>query len=170
MWWFQEVVSRTYKPSAQLYSKCVYKVLFLASHEEYFNVDGWPAESDRAFYYKATSEVPLLQDTMIRTFMIGLSRTITFTARDTVSLAEMLAKRAAALHNFDSSSSSTTDFPSLMCDKPAEMFDLLFKLTAYSFPDTIALPKDYVPPSMAIGSAYWTVRHSFRFSHVQIVT
>ena len=61
MWWFHEVVPGQYAPSAQLFSKCVYKVLFLANHEEYFNVDGWPAENDRQLYYRVTAEIPLLQ-------------------------------------------------------------------------------------------------------------
>ncbi len=153
MWWFHDVVPRMYKPPAQLFSKCLYKVLFLASLEEYFSVDGWPAESDRGLYYKATLEIPLLQDTMMQIFMMGLSRSIQFTARDTVTLAEMLVKRAGSLHT----SLSSPDFAPLKCDKPAEIFDMLFKLTAYSYPDSIALPKDYTPPSMAIASAYWMV-------------
>ena len=33
--------------------------------------------------------------------------------------------------------------------------EFLFQLAAYSYPDTITLPKDYVPPKMAIMSAYW---------------
>ena len=55
------MVPGQYAPSAQLFSKCVYKVLFLANHEEYFNVDGWPAENDRQLYYRVTAEIPLLQ-------------------------------------------------------------------------------------------------------------
>ena len=46
--------------------------------------------------------------------------------------------------------------PPIQCDKPAEVLDMLFKLTEYNYPDSIALPKDYVPPSMAIATPYWT--------------
>ena len=94
-------------------------MLFLANHEEYFNVDGWPAENDRQLYYRVTSEIPLLQDTLIRIFMVGLSRSNQMTARDAVSLAEMMVKRAAGLHhNFGdgsaaAASASETDFPAL---------------------------------------------------------
>ena len=98
----------------------------------------------------------MLQDTLIRIFMVGLSRSNQMTARDAVSLAEMMVKRAAGLHNFADSSASVTEFPALQCDKPAEVLDMLFKLTEYNYPDSIALPKDYVPPSMAIATPYWT--------------
>ena len=91
--------------------------------------------------------------------MVGLSRSNQITGRDAVSLAEMMVKRAAGLRNFDGSG-STTDFPALQCDKPAEVLDMLFKLTEYNYPDSIALPKDYVPPSMAIATPYWTVSAS----------
>ena len=33
--------------------------------------------------------------------------------------------------------------------------EFLFQLAAYNYPDSITLPKDYVPPKMAISSAYW---------------
>ena len=101
--------------------------------------------------------------------MVGLSRSNQMTARDAVSLAEMMVKRAAGLHhNFgdgsaaSAASASETDFPALQCDKPAEVLDMLFKLTEYNYPDSIALPKDYVPPSMAIATPYWTVSCSVK--------
>ena len=40
-------------------------------------------------------------------------------------------------------------------DRDQQVMEFLFQLAAYSYPDTITLPKDYVPPKMAIMSAYW---------------
>ena len=59
-----------------------------------------------------------LQDTLIRIFMVGLSRGNQMTGRDAVSLAEMMVKRAAGLHhnfadNGSAASSSSSDFPAL---------------------------------------------------------
>jgi hypothetical protein len=36
--------------------------------------------------------------------------------------------------------------------------ECLFQATAYVYPESIALPADYTPPSMAIATAYWKVR------------
>ena len=40
-------------------------------------------------------------------------------------------------------------------DRDQQVMEFLFQLAAYSYPDTITLPKDYVAPKMAIMSAYW---------------
>ncbi len=42
-------------------------------------------------------------------------------------------------------------------DKPKELVEFLINLGAYSYPDTIALPAGYIPPSMAIKPTYWKV-------------
>ena len=47
------------------------------------------------------------------------------------------------------------DFPILSADKVQEVMECLFQLTAYNYPETITLPPDYTPPSMAISTAYW---------------
>ena len=46
-------------------------------------------------------------------------------------------------------------FQVLNVDRDQQVMEFLFQLAAYSYPDTITLPKDYVPPKMAIMSAYW---------------
>ncbi len=45
----------------------------------------------------------------------------------------------------------------LHTDKPKELVKFLINLGAYSYPDTIALLADYMPPSMAIKPTYWKV-------------
>jgi hypothetical protein len=39
-----------------------------------------------------------------------------------------------------------------------QIMECLFQATAYVYPESIALPADYTPPSMAIATAYWKVR------------
>ncbi len=51
------------------------------------------------FFSQATSEIPLMQETVTRLFLIGLSKYHPLNGPDTVDLAEFLAKRAAALHH-----------------------------------------------------------------------
>ncbi len=153
MWWFLEVVLKIYKPSSSnIYAKSLHKVLFMINHEEYSMIDGWPAENERPMYFKVTSEIPLLQDTILRIFYIGRSKHHPLNGRDTIDLAEFLVKRAAALHPLESE-----DFRVLYSDSPLNFIEYLLKLSAYSFPDTISLPIDYTPPPMAIASAYWKV-------------
>ncbi len=64
----------------------------------------------------------------------------------------MLVKRASGLHPL-----SNDSFQVLAADKVQQIMECLFQATAYNFPDTIALPADYTPPSMAIATAYWKV-------------
>lgn len=49
----------------------------------------------------------------------------------------------------------------LHADKPKELVEFLINLGAYSYPDTIALPAGYMPPSMAIKPTYWKVSVNF---------
>ena len=55
-----------------------------------------------------------------------------------------------SLHHF-----ASEDFPIVSSDKVTEVMECLFQLTAYNYPDTITLPTEYTPPSMAIATAYW---------------
>jgi len=47
---------------------------------------------------KATSEIPLLQDTLCHLFVIGISKQHPINGRDVIDLIECLVKRAAGLH------------------------------------------------------------------------
>ncbi len=158
MWWFQDSVPVQFKPQTpQLYPKCLHKVLFMVNMEEYFMTDGWPAENERPLYFKATSEIPLLQETLQRLLAIGLSKTA---GLDAISVVELLVKRAAALHNI-----ASDDFQVLYSDRASEVMGFLFQLSGYSFHDTISLPRDYAPPTLAISASYWKVSlHIFIFT------
>ena len=55
---------------------------------------------DEQFYdpTKATSEIPLLQDTLCHLFVIGISKQYPINGRDVIDLIDFLVKRAAGLH------------------------------------------------------------------------
>ena len=99
---------------------------------------------------KATSEVPICQDTICHLFVIGISKQHPINGRDIIDLVECLVKRAAGLHPLISE-----DFQVLTVDRVQQIMEILFQLAAYNYPDSITLPKDYHPPKMAISSAYW---------------
>ena len=157
MIWMYESVMTVFKPDpTNTYPQCIHKLLFLFVSEEQWRQDGWPAEQERPLFFKATSEVPLLQDTLIHLLAIGMSKVHPLNGRDTIDLAESMVKRAAGLHHLVSE-----DFAVLSMDKVNDVMECLFQLTAYTYPDTITLPSDYTPPSMAIASAYWKVSPFF---------
>ena len=58
--------------------------------------------------------------------------------------------RAAGLHVL-----AGKDFPILTCDKAGDFMECVWQLTTYTYPESISLPQDYQPPSMAITASYW---------------
>ena len=147
------IVMDLYKPDAStVYPQSLHKLLFIANPEEYWRLDGWPMENERNILFKAVTDIPVLQDTWLHLFFIGCSKTHPINGRDTIDLAEYLIKRASALYQL-----VTDDFPVLKADNVTHIMELLFQLAAYSYPNSITLPKDYTPPSMAIATAYWKV-------------
>ena len=149
--WFHVTVLKVYKPEPTVYTSGLYKALFMArSHEEYYALDQWPLETDRPLYFKLTSEVPVQQETFLRIFLIGLSKTHPVIGQDCLTIAETVMKRAAGLQAL-----ATQDFPVLHSDKAKDFRECVWNLTAYTFPETISLPADYQPPSMAITASYW---------------
>ncbi|KAI2666094.1 Integrator complex subunit 1 [Labeo rohita] len=70
---------------------CLHKVLFTEQPETYYKWDNWPPESDRNFFLRLCSEVPLLEDTLMRILVIGLSRDLPLGPADAMELADHLA-------------------------------------------------------------------------------
>ena len=148
--WMYETVISVYKTDATMYPQSLHKLLFIANPEEYWRTDGWPMENERNLLFKAVTDIPVLQDTLVHLFAIGMSKAHPINGRDTIDLAEYLIKRASSLYQLVGE-----DFSVLKADKVTQIMELLFQLAAYSYPDSIALPGEYSPPSMAIATAYW---------------
>nr|CAD7403102.1 unnamed protein product [Timema poppensis] len=145
VWWLHETVPRIYRPTAPEFVHALHKVLFMEHLEQYYNKDGWPQESDRVVMHRLASEVPLLQNTLIRILVIGLSKDHPLPPPDTLELVDQLLKRAANL--------SSEGFPMIQAEK-LEIIDLLFNLSTYHHPENIDLPQghfSYPPPTMAAG-------------------
>lgn len=154
--WMCEKVMPVFKPDpSTVYPQSLHKLLFMANSEEYWKVDGWPSEGDRGLLFKAASEIPLLQDTLLHLFVIGINKQLPLNGRDTIDIAECLVKRAAVLHPLVGGG-----FPVLAMDKVHQLMECLFQLARYNHPESIALPVGYTPPTVAISNAYWKVRSS----------
>ncbi|KAG5319212.1 INT1 protein, partial [Pseudoatta argentina] len=144
--WLQNSAQQMYTVGRNELLHAMHKIMLLESPEQYYKLDNWPPESDRVFYIRLVSDVPLLQSTLWRLLMIGFSKENGITHSETLDLADLLIRRAAA--------NSTESFPMLQIDK-MDIIELIFNLSIYQPPGTINIPAGYVPPTLAIANLYW---------------
>ncbi|XP_073504214.1 integrator complex subunit 1 isoform X1 [Phyllobates terribilis] len=146
VWWLHTVVPSISKLSTKDYVHCLHKVLFTEQPETYYKWDNWPPESDRNFFLRLCSEVPLLEDTLMRILVIGLSRDLPLGPADAMELADHLVKRAAAVQ--------ADDLEVLKIER-IQLLDAVLNLCTYHHPENIQLPPGYQPPNLAISTLYW---------------
>lgn len=146
VWWLHSVVPTISKVGAKDYVHCLHKVLFTEQPETYYKWDNWPPESDRNFFLRLCSEVPLLEDTLMRILVIGLSRDLPLGPADAMELADHLVKRAAGVQS--------DDLEVLKVER-IQLIDAVLNLCTYHHPENIQLPTGYQPPNLAISTLYW---------------
>ncbi|XP_067859035.1 integrator complex subunit 1 isoform X2 [Heptranchias perlo] len=146
VWWLHTVVPSVCKLNPKDYIHCLHKVLFTEQPETYYKWDNWPPESDRNFFLRLCSEVPLLEDTLMRILVIGLSRDLSLGPADAMELADHLVKRAASVQ--------ADDLEVLHVER-IQLIDAVLNLCTYHHPENIQLPPGYQPPALAISSLYW---------------
>nr|XP_034987340.1 integrator complex subunit 1 [Zootoca vivipara] len=146
VWWLHTVVPSITKLAPKEYVHCLHKVLFTEQPETYYKWDNWPPESDRNFYLRLCSEVPILEDTLMRILVIGLSRDLPLGPADAMELADHLVKRAAAVQ--------ADDLEVLRVER-IQLIDAVLNLCTYHHPENIQLPPGYQPPNLAISTLYW---------------
>ncbi|XP_030067172.1 integrator complex subunit 1 [Microcaecilia unicolor] len=146
VWWLHTVVPSISKLPPKDYVHCLHKVLFTEQPETYYKWDNWPPESDRNFFLRLCSEVPLLEDTLMRILVIGLSRELPLGPADAMELADHLVKRAAAIQ---------ADDVDVLRVERIQLLDAVLNLCTYHHPENIQLPQGYQPPNLAISTLYW---------------
>lgn len=146
VWWLHTVVPTISKVGAKDYVHCLHKVLFTEQPETYYKWDNWPPESDRNFFLRLCSEVPLLEDTLMRILVIGLSRDLPLGPADAMELADHLVKRAAGIQS--------DDLDVLRVER-IQLIDAVLNLCTYHHPENIQLPSGYQVPNLAISTLYW---------------
>ncbi|XP_015974610.2 integrator complex subunit 1 isoform X3 [Rousettus aegyptiacus] len=146
VWWLHTVVPSISKLAPKDYVHCLHKVLFTEQPETYYKWDNWPPESDRNFFLRLCSEVPILEDTLMRILVIGLSRELPLGPADAMELADHLVKRAAAVQ---------ADDVEVLRVERVQLLDAVLNLCTYHHPENIQLPPGYQPPSLAISTLYW---------------
>ncbi|XP_026560396.1 integrator complex subunit 1 [Pseudonaja textilis] len=146
VWWLHMLVPSITKLAPKEYIHCLHKVLFTEQPETYYKWDNWPPESDRNFFLRLCSEVPILEDTLMRILVIGLSRDLPLGPADAMELADHLVKRAAAVQ--------ADDLEVLRVER-IQLIDAVLNLCTYHHPENIQLPPGYHPPNLAISTLYW---------------
>ncbi|XP_006889666.1 PREDICTED: integrator complex subunit 1 [Elephantulus edwardii] len=146
VWWLHTVVPSISKLASKDYVHCLHKVLFTEQPETYYKWDNWPPESDRNFFLRLCSEVPILEDTLMRILVIGLSRELPLGPADAMELADHLVKRAAAVQ---------ADDVEVLKVERVQLIDAVLNLCTYHHPENIQLPPGYQPPNLAISTLYW---------------
>ncbi|XP_028909970.1 integrator complex subunit 1 isoform X1 [Ornithorhynchus anatinus] len=146
VWWLHTVVPSISKLAPKDYVHCLHKVLFTEQPETYYKWDNWPPESDRNFFLRLCSEVPILEDTLMRILVIGLSRELPLGPADAMELADHLVKRAAAVQ---------ADDVEVLRVERIQLIDAVLNLCTYHHPENIQLPPGYQPPNLAISTLYW---------------
>ncbi|XP_060071544.1 integrator complex subunit 1-like [Ylistrum balloti] len=147
VWWMHTIVSKyVVELKPEQYIHCLHKVLFLESPEHYYSKDNWPSEGERGSLLRIASESPVLEDTLMRILVIGLSPDIPINPPDAVELVDQLVKRAASL---------SCDGEKVLQMERLELVDALLNLCSYRHPTDISLPKGYSPPTLAISNLYW---------------
>uniref|UniRef100_A0A5F8AHR4 Integrator complex subunit 1 n=1 Tax=Macaca mulatta TaxID=9544 RepID=A0A5F8AHR4_MACMU len=146
VWWLHTVVPSISKLAPKDYVHCLHKVLFTEQPETYYKWDNWPPESDRNFFLRLCSEVPILEDTLMRILVIGLSRELPLGPADAMELADHLVKRAAAVQ---------ADDVEVLKVGRTQLIDAVLNLCTYHHPENIQLPPGYQPPNLAISTLYW---------------
>lgn len=146
--WLHDSALRIYRPNITDFNHVLHKILFLEQAEHYYKVDNWPGENERNLFLRLTSEVPLLQATLLRILLIGISKEHPISAQEVIDITEQLIKRAANLPQDCA--------PPLVVEK-LEIIDFFFNLCSYNYPENFTLPLGYIPPKLAITNLYWRV-------------
>uniref|UniRef100_A0A8C2YLX2 Integrator complex subunit 1 n=1 Tax=Chinchilla lanigera TaxID=34839 RepID=A0A8C2YLX2_CHILA len=133
VWWLHTVVPSISKLTPKDYVHCPW-----LRHA--------PELTRENFFLRLCSEVPILEDTLMRILVIGLSRELPLGPADAMELADHLVKRAAAVQ---------ADDVEVLKVERIQLIDAVLNLCTYHHPENIQLPPGYQPPNLAISTLYW---------------
>ncbi|XP_067629113.1 integrator complex subunit 1 isoform X2 [Eurosta solidaginis] len=144
--WMYETVPSLFKAQSLDYSQALHKILLLDSPEQYSRCDQWPSEPERGTLIRIVSETPVLEETLLRIILIGITKDIPLTIPETIDVIMMVIKRASTMR--------ILNYPAVQANK-YDVIDFLFNMVEYHYPENIKLPLGYVPPKLAITVLYW---------------
>lgn len=136
--WLQTIVSRSYEINVNELIKCLFKVLFMVDKpEQYYTIDNWPSEQERATLFRVVSEIPVLSDTLHQVLLLTkyLPEPIFMLM---LCVEENLLKTCALVH--------CKNIYSLKLANIDSFIQLLFNICLYRVKS---------PPSLAVTVLYW---------------
>jgi integrator complex subunit 1 len=72
--WLQSSAPQIYGIGKLELLHALHKIMLLEPPEQYYKPDNFPSETDRTFYMRLVSEVPLLESTLIKLIVVGFSK------------------------------------------------------------------------------------------------
>ncbi|KAK9737777.1 Protein of unknown function (DUF3677) [Popillia japonica] len=144
--WLHDSALRIFRPNISDFQYVLHKVLLLEQVDHYCKVDSWPGENERNLFFRLTSEVPLLEATLLRILLIGISKEHPVNANEIIDICDQLIRRSGNL--------GPDCLEPLLMDK-IEIVDFFLNLCSYNYPENIGLPPGYIPPKLAISALYW---------------
>lgn len=152
--WLHETVIRRY-PTENLrksFISCLNKIFFFENLEQYYKIDNWPPENDRNFLFRVTTEVPILEGTLLNIFSMGSTKDIPLTPHESCDISYSLILRAAAIYT-----DADLNYPVFIINDHLQLIKKLFDSCMYSYPENTSFPPGYTPPNYAIIDLYWKV-------------
>eukprot|EP00111_Clytia_hemisphaerica_P010721 TCONS_00031321-protein len=146
VWFFHTKVKFLYNCNDKEFVLGLFRALFLDPAETYNQRDNWPPESEKNLLMQLVTEVPLMEDTLLRLHMLGLSPEIALPCDRAMEIIEKLVFRSAVL--------SSIGRPGLAVER-LDAVKMLLSLAAYTYPKEITLPPGYESPNLAITLLYW---------------
>ncbi|GJQ80377.1 hypothetical protein Trydic_g12240 [Trypoxylus dichotomus] len=144
--WLHDSALRVFRPNISDFQYVLHKVLLLEQVDHYCKVDSWPGENERNLFFRLTSEVPLLEATLLRILLVGISKEHPVNANEIIDICDQLIRRSGNL--------GADCLEPLVIDK-IEIVDFFLNLCSYNYPENIGLPPGYMPPKLAISTLYW---------------
>jgi integrator complex subunit 1 len=147
VWWAHHVLQNMYRLQPAEYKATIRKILFLDTQESYSAKDNWPPESERSYIFRMMSDACLMEDTLMRVLVIGLTPELPLSPSDALDIADRLVARAANSH--------TTALPKVPTVERFELINAVLEISMYHAPSSVVLPEEYTPPQLAVSKLYW---------------
>ncbi|CAG7822634.1 unnamed protein product [Allacma fusca] len=144
IFWLYTVVPRMFRPNKKEFGVALNKILLRDPMNDLVNKDGWPPESERSLFARLSLNVPLRENILMWSLLMGVSKDHPLNQPEILELVEFIIIRSAT-------------HKSLLELRKPEILDCLFRLCEYKHPENINLPLGYEPPKLAISKLYWKV-------------
>jgi integrator complex subunit 1 len=97
VYWIHTKANETFTPSAFDFKCFLHRVFWIDPPDQFWSLDNWPPENERAILVRLAQEIPVLEDTLLRIAVVGHSRDVPFKNVDALDLVDTLVRRCSAM-------------------------------------------------------------------------